>query len=90
MQPHSITTCPNGARRMPRSLATWTRKFPRAGVRPTDDGKWHLTLWDSPGVQHALEEPDFAELSKAFDYGWMTIGACRQSGTNLNGMEAVA
>ncbi|QAY16095.1 hypothetical protein SEA_ELESAR_44 [Arthrobacter phage Elesar] len=75
---------------MPRSLATWTRKFPRAGVRPTDDGKWHLTLWDSPGVQHALEEPDFAELSKAFDYGWMTIGACRQSGTNLNGMEAVA
>lgn len=64
--------------------------YPRAGVRPTTDGKWRLTLWDSPGVQHALEEPDFSERTKAFEYGWMTIGACRQSGTNLNGMEAVA
>ncbi|AYN58670.1 hypothetical protein QEO74_gp20 [Arthrobacter phage Nandita] len=65
-------------------------KYPRAGVRRKDDGKWHLTLWDAPGVQHTLEEPDFAQRGTAFDYGWMTIGACRQSGTNLNGLEAVA
>lgn len=65
-------------------------KFPRAGVRPTSDGRWHLTLWDAPGIQHELPEPDFTERTTAFDYGWLTIGACRQSGTNLNGMEAVA
>jgi hypothetical protein len=65
-------------------------KYPRAGVRPTADGKWRLTLWDSPDVEHELPEPVFDELDKAFDYGWLRIGACRESGTNLNGMEAVA
>jgi hypothetical protein len=61
-------------------------KFPRAGVRPTDDGKWHLTLWDSPDVQHELEDPKFDDLVNAVEYGRLRIGACRQSGTNLNGM----
>ncbi|AYN59040.1 hypothetical protein PBI_RYAN_50 [Arthrobacter phage Ryan] len=60
-------------------------KYPRAGVRPTTDGKWRLTLWDAPDVQHELDEPDFGQLSNAFDYGWLRIGACRDSGTDLNG-----
>jgi hypothetical protein len=60
-------------------------KYPRAGVRRTQDGQWRLTLWDSPGVQHELEEPDFGQLANAFDYGWLRIGACRESATDLNG-----
>ena len=61
-------------------------KYPRAGVRPHGDGKWHLTLWDAPDVQHELENPDFDGLWDAVEYGLLRIGACRQSGTNLNGM----
>ncbi|QYC54965.1 hypothetical protein SEA_POPPER_48 [Arthrobacter phage Popper] len=60
-------------------------KYPRAGVRPTPDGKWHLTLWDAPDVQHELEEPDFSRFADAFDYGRLRIGACRGAGTDLNG-----
>lgn len=63
-------------------------KFPRAGVRRTEDGQWLLTLWDDMGIQHHIDEPEFKSRKDAFDYGWMTIGACRQSGTNLNGREA--
>ena len=76
------------ARRSPDTpfTADMGAKYPRAGVRTTTDGLWHLTLWDSPDVQHELPEPVFDELSKAFDYGWLRIGACRDSGTNLNGM----
>ena len=62
--------------------------FPRAGVRRTETGKWLLTLWDGMGVQHHISEPEFANRTDAFDYGWMTIGACRQSGTRLNGWAA--
>lgn len=63
-------------------------RYPRAGVRPTADGRWLLTLWDDEDVRHPIAEPEFDELAKAFDYGWLTIGACRQSGTSLNGMAA--
>ncbi|MBT2566623.1 hypothetical protein J7I84_08965 [Arthrobacter sp. ISL-85] len=63
-------------------------KFPRAGVRRTEAGKWLLTLWDGMGIQHHIPEPEFTYRTDAFDYGWMTIGACRQAGTNLNGWEA--
>lgn len=63
-------------------------RYPRAGVRPTEDGKWLLTLWDGEQIQHFFPEPVFDDLGTAFDYGWLTIGACRQSGTSLNGMAA--
>lgn len=63
-------------------------KFPRAGVRRTMAGQWLLTLWDGMGIQHHIDEPEFARREDAFDYGWMTIGACRESGTSLNGREA--
>jgi hypothetical protein len=62
--------------------------YPRAGIRRTDDGQWLLTLWDGMGIQHHIDEPEFKNRTDAFDYGWMTIGACRQSGTNLNGWAA--
>lgn len=60
-------------------------KYPRAGVRRMPSGKWLLSLWDGSEVIHALDEPEFDDRTTAFDYGWLTIGACRQSGTNLNG-----
>lgn len=63
-------------------------KYPRAGVRPMRDGRWLLTLWDEGDVLHPIPDPDFDDLTEAFEYGWMTIGACRQSGTSLNGMAA--
>lgn len=63
-------------------------KYPRAGVRRTPEGQWLLTLWDGMGIQHHIDEPEFKDRTDAFDYGWMTVGACRQSGTNLNGWAA--
>lgn len=60
-------------------------KYPRAGVRRMPSGKWLLSLWDGSEVIHVLDEPEFDDRKTAFDYGWLTIGACRQSGTNLNG-----
>lgn len=60
-------------------------EYPRAGVRRMPSGKWLLSLWDGSEVIHALDEPEFDDRTTAFDYGWLTIGACRQSGTNLNG-----
>jgi hypothetical protein len=62
--------------------------YPRASVEPTGDGRWKLTLWDAHEVEHALaeEESKFDTLAEAYDYGALRIGACRQSGTNLNGM----
>ena len=62
--------------------------YPRAGVRRTPAGKWLLTLWDGPGIMHHIDEPEFDARTEAFDYGWVTVGACRQSGTNLNGWAA--
>jgi hypothetical protein len=63
-------------------------KYPRAGVRQTDDGRWRLTCWDGDQIVHVIDEPDFDDRVTAFDYGWLTIGACRQAGTNLNGWAA--
>ena len=63
-------------------------EYPRAGVRQTEDGRWMLCLWDGEQVLHVFDEPVFDDRQTAFDYGWLTIGACRDSGTNLNGMEA--
>ena len=60
-------------------------KYPRAGVRQTEDGRWRLTCWDGDQIVHVIDEPDFDDRVTAFDYGFLTIGACRQSGTNLNG-----
>lgn len=63
-------------------------RYPRAGVRQTEDGRWKLSCWDGDQIVHVIKEPIFDDRVTAFDYGWLTIGACRQSGTNLNGMEA--
>lgn len=62
--------------------------YPRAGVRQTEDGRWRLSCWDGDEIVHVIDEPIFDDRVTAFDYGWLTIGACRQSGTNLNGWEA--
>ena len=62
--------------------------YPRAGVRRTPAGKWLLTLWDGPGIMHHFDEPEFSSREDAVEYGWTTIGACRQAGTNLNGWAA--
>jgi hypothetical protein len=60
-------------------------KYPRAGVRRMPSGKWLLSMWDGDQVLHVFDDPEFDDRKTAFDYGWLTIGACRQSGTNLNG-----
>ena len=62
--------------------------FPRAGVRQTEDGRWLLSCWDADRIVHVIDEPIFDDRLTAFDYGYLTIGACRQSGTNLNGWAA--
>lgn len=62
--------------------------YPRAGVRRTEEGKWLLTLWDGFGIQHHIDEPEFKDQEDAIEYGQMVIGACRDSGTNLNGWAA--
>lgn len=63
-------------------------RYPRAGVRKTDDGRWKLSCWDGDQIVHVIDEPIFDDRVTAFDYGWLTIGACRESGTNLNGWAA--
>jgi hypothetical protein len=62
-------------------------KYPRAGVRQTQDGKWLLTLWDGDSIVHAIDEEDRTnnDWYTAVTQGWMTVGACHQAGTNLNG-----
>lgn len=62
--------------------------YPRAGVRQTEDGRWLLTLWDGDQIVHVIDEDDreHADRYTAFTQGWLTIGACRRTGTNLNGM----
>lgn len=60
-------------------------KYPRAGVRQTTDGRWMLSLWDGDRIVHVIDDPVFDDRKTAFDYGWLTIGACRQSGADLNG-----
>lgn len=68
-------------------FAVQDAKYPRAGVRRTEDGRWLLSCWDRDEILHVIDEPVFDDRVTAFDYGWLTIGACRQSGTRLNGME---
>lgn len=51
--------------------ANHERRFPRAGVRRGDDGKWIVTLWDEEGVMHVWENSDNAEhlhRLDAFDF----------------------
>lgn len=72
----------------PFNLHPYDVTYPRAGVRQTEDGRWLLTCWDGDQTVHVIEEPIFDDRVAAFDYGWLTIGACRASGTNLNGWAA--
>lgn len=65
--------------------ATAELKYPRAGVRQTLSGRWLLSCWDGDRIVHVIDEPEFDDRKTAFDYGWLTIGACRQSGADLNG-----
>ncbi len=75
----------NAARsRMP-FTANHELKYPRAGVRQDNHGKWVLTFWDSPEIQHIEGDPIHNSRLDAFDLGHMVIGAHRQAGTNLNG-----
>lgn len=77
------------ARRSPdcRFRARHSTRFPRAGVRQTPDGRWLVTLWDADGVVHVIDEEDriHDDRDTAVAQGWLTVGACWQSGTNLNG-----
>ena len=77
------------ARRSPEAPFTGRHaaRYPRAGVRQTPDGRWLLTLWDGDGISHVIDEEDRTHDDRhtAFAQGWLTVGACRQSGTNLNG-----
>lgn len=63
-------------------------KYPRAGVRQTEDGRWLLTLWDGDRIVHVIDQEDRTHDDRytAFSQGWLTVGACREAGTNLNGM----
>lgn len=64
-------------------------KFPRAGVRMTQPGKWKVTLRDAPDVVHAWMDEAAAfhpDRYTACATGELIIGAHRQSGTDLNGL----
>lgn len=62
-------------------------RYPRAGVRQTQDGRWKLMGWDGADVAHVIvDEPCFDDREEAFEVGRIIIGAHRQSGTDLNGL----
>ncbi|MCO4256491.1 hypothetical protein [Pseudarthrobacter cellobiosi] len=62
-------------------------RYPRAGVRQTQDGRWKLMGWDRDDVAHVIvDEPYFDDREEAFEVGRIIIGAHRQSGTDLNGL----
>lgn len=65
-------------------------EYPRAGVRQLSDGRWLLTFWDGDRIVDITDPEDRVHPDRytAFAQGWLTVGACRQSGTNLNGMES--
>lgn len=69
-------------------LANTELKYPRAGVRQTVSGKWLITLWDRDRIVPVIEERDRVNSDRytAFTQSWLTVGACRQSGTDLDGM----
>lgn len=62
-------------------------QHPRAGVRQTEDGRWLVTLWDGGRMVPVIDQEDRThdDPYTAFAQGWMTVGACRQSGTDLDG-----
>ncbi len=60
-------------------------EYPRAGVRQTPDGRWMLSLWNPNRSIEVIDEPVFDDRVTAFDYGWLTIGACRASKVGLDG-----
>lgn len=69
--------------------AKHVRRFPRAGVRRAEDGKWIVTLWDEEGVVHAWQQEDNAEhvdRVDAFDFAHWFIKSHRDLGLRLNGM----
>ncbi len=84
----TVTTTPDPLRSPDAPFVVPEAKYPRAGVRQTEDGRWKLTGWDGDQIVHVIEEPIFDDRKTAFDFGWLTIGACRESGTNLNGWAA--
>jgi hypothetical protein len=65
-------------------------RYPRAGVRQTEDGRWLLTLWDHDENTNVIDLEDriHDDRNTAFEQGWLTVGACWESGTNLNGWPA--
>lgn len=66
------------------------RRFPRAGVRQGDAGKWIITLWDEEGVVHVWENQDNAEHHNrldAFDFAQWFIKCHRDAGVRLNGRD---
>lgn len=77
--------------RLPESpfVVTERTRYPRAGVRLAEPGKWKLTLWDEPDVIHAwADEADafHSDRYTACATGELIIGVHRQSGTDLNGL----
>lgn len=69
--------------------ANHVRRFPRAGVRRTGDGKWIVTLWDDQGVMHAWENPGNAEHHNridAFEFAHWFIKVHHDLGVSLSGM----
>lgn len=66
------------------------KAYPRAGVRQGMAGRWILTLWDEPGIEHVIdEEAQYHESrDRAMELGWLIIGSHRKSGTRLNGYAA--
>ncbi|MET4095137.1 hypothetical protein [Arthrobacter sp. UYCu712] len=64
-------------------------KYPRAGVRQMADGSWLLTLWERDRIVPAIFARDriHSDRYSAVSVGHLTVGACRQSGTNLDGTE---
>jgi hypothetical protein len=66
------------------------RRYPRAGVRQGDAGKWIITLWDEEGVVHVWENQDNAEHHNrldAFDFAQWFIKCHRDAGVRLNGRD---
>lgn len=65
------------------------RRYPRAGVRRGENGKWVVTLWDEEGVMHAWQHEGNAEHADrigAFDFAHWFIKSHQEIGVRLNGM----
>lgn len=72
------------------------RAYPRAGVRQKPNGRWQLTLWEAPGIEHAAhpqlveqtDPDDYPDRYSAFAIGLLVISIHRGNGTQLNGAAA--